>query len=297
MAYGILFGRARGKWEVDDRLELESDLAEAMGLLAGFVALDDLVNGLADQALEDLPRGRGRKWVYRGWLLHPSEYAELHEALAERGDHLLVPPDAFELASCVPHWAPLLGDRTPPTVWTEDDAALGAWVLASEVLGPPPWIVKDHIKSAKEQWSQACFVPAGATFEQFAEICGNLVDIRGDRFFGGLVVRKFLNLLPIPYTTPFGQAHDEHRLIFWRGRLVAAAPYFDAQVEPLDYRQFAWLGREPFALLLGGRCPPGRRRHHGHRDQRRWLHHLAGADGPRRAVRGRVPLPARALTF
>lgn len=260
MGYGILFGRARGKWAVDDRLELESDLTEAMGLPAGFVALDDLVNGLADQALEGLPRGRGRTWVYRGWLLHPQEYSELHEALSERGDQLLVHPEAFEMASCVPHWAPLLGDRTPPTVWTEDDEPHGAWVLASEVLGPPPWIVKDHIKSAKEQWSQACFVPAGATFERFAEICSNLVDIRGDRFFGGLVVRKFVNLLPIPYSTSFGQAHDEHRLIFWQGRLVAAAPYFDAHVEPLDYRQFSWLGKEipsPFfsadvARLAGG---------------------------------------------
>jgi len=30
-----------------------------------------------------------------------------------------------------------------------------AWEVAQE-LGPPPWIVKDHVKSAKERWHRAC---------------------------------------------------------------------------------------------------------------------------------------------
>lgn len=243
MAHGILFGRARGAWAADDRLELEADAAEALDLPVGLVSLDDLVNGRADDALRSLPRGRGRTWVYRGWLLSPAEYAELYEAILERGDQLHVSPDEFVEASCVPSWAPLLGRRTPATIWTEDTDPGEAWELARDALGPPPWIVKDHVKSAKEHWDSACLVPAGADFERFAEICEALVDFRGDRFEGGLVVRKFVDLRPIPFATPHGPAHDEHRLVFWNGALVASSPYFDADVEPLDTRPFRDLGR------------------------------------------------------
>ena len=53
---------------------------------------------------------------------------------------------------------------------------------------------------------------------------------------------------------------DEHRLVFWEGRLVCHAPYYDAESVPEDPRQFAFLGRtigSPFftadvARLAGG---------------------------------------------
>jgi hypothetical protein len=244
MRKGVLFGRARGTWDVDDRLELEFEAAEALDVVSAMVSIDALVNGQIDEAIAGLPRASGREWVYRGWLINPTEYAALYEAVQDRGDQLAVTPDEFVEAACLPQWAPILGSRTPPSVWTEGTDAHEAWELAVEALGPPPWIVKDHMKSAKEQWHQACFVPADCTFERFAEICEALVDARGDRFEGGLVVRSFVHLREIPYATPAGPAHDEHRLIFWRGRLVASAPYFDADVPPLDTRPYQRLGRE-----------------------------------------------------
>ena len=52
----------------------------------------------------------------------------------------------------------------------------------------------------------------------FARICAALVDARGERFERGLVVRRYVPLAPAG-----GDAgeRDEHRLFFWRGRLIA----------------------------------------------------------------------------
>ena len=78
-------------------------------------------------------------------------------------------PEQYERASYVPHWAAALGGATPATVWTEGDDVDEAWEAAQR-LGPPPWIVKDHLKSAKEAWDEACFVPAGADRVRFGEM-------------------------------------------------------------------------------------------------------------------------------
>src|SRR5262249_42685883 len=110
-------------------------------------------------------------------------------------------------------------------------------------LGPPPWVVKDHVKSAKELWYRACFVPAGATFEDFAEICERLLEARGDRFERGFVVRKYLELATLPGWTPERRrVTDEHRVVFFDGRLIAHAPYYDVDATLDEPGQFAWLG-------------------------------------------------------
>jgi hypothetical protein len=142
----------------------------------------------------------------------------------------------------VPNYAPLLGDHTAPVRWTEGDDIREAWEAAIE-LGPPPWIVKDHAKSAKELWHRACFVPEGATYDDFAEVCEQLLAARGDRFERGFVIRKYLELATLPGWTPERRrVTDEHRLVFWEGRLVAQAPYYDVDAESLPEAPFAFLG-------------------------------------------------------
>lgn len=147
------------------------------------------------------------------------------------------------LASYAPRYLPLLGERTAPARWTEDADVREAWELACE-LGPPPWVVKDHVKSAKERWHRACFVPPGATYEDFAEICAELVETRGERFARGFVIKKWLALATLRgFTAERRPVADEHRLVFVFGRLVAHAPYYDADdAVPIDAASFAWIG-------------------------------------------------------
>lgn len=239
----ILFGRPHGPQAAEDRFELEALAAEELGIDAYAIPLDPVVNGDPERALRRLPRPRNRRWLYRGWLLSEEEYTGLHDAMLERDEELIVDPESFAEATYVPNYVPLLGTHTAPTRWTEGEDIKEAWEVAGE-LGPPPWVVKDHVKSAKELWHRACFVPDGATYEDFAEICERLLDARGDRFERGFVVKKHLELATLPGWTPERRrVTDEHRLVFWEGRLVAHAPYYDADSTLEDPGQFAFLGR------------------------------------------------------
>lgn len=256
--WGVLFGRGREQ-DVDDGYEREAQVLESLGIPFEAIELDDVVHDAADRALARLPRRRGRAWLYRGWMLPEEDYAALYEAVLDRGDRLVVHPTAFAAAAYLPEWAPLLGSRTPESVWTESEDIDEAWDAARE-LGPPPWIIKDHLKSARQMWSRACFVPAGADRETFTTICEGLLAFHGDRFQRGFVIRRFVSLVPLPYVAAGHPVFDEHRVMFWKGRPVVHAPYHDCDVEPLCHVPFRELGRlidSPFFAADIGRLTTG----------------------------------------
>lgn len=238
----VLFGRPSHGPSFEDGFELEVLATEEFDVESYAIHLDGVVNGDAERSLRSLPRADGRTWLYRGWMLDEAEYAALHEAVGERGEQLYVDPESFALASFVPSWAPLLGDRTPATRWTESESITEAWEVA-QGLGAPPWIVKDHVKSAKEHWHRACFVPPGSTFDDFRDVCEELLSVRGDRFERGFVIRRFVELAHLRGYTPDGRrVPDEHRLVFWNGELVCHAPIYDVDANFAEARSFAWLG-------------------------------------------------------
>lgn len=172
-------------------------------------------------------------------MLTAEEYERLDAAVAERGGALVTSPEDYELAHYLPGWFGAVAAESPATRWTAGTDLDEAWQAAC-ALGPPPYVVKDHVKSAKELWHEACFVPAGADRDDFARVCAALIDARGDRFERGLVVRRFVALAP----APGGEGErDEHRLFFWRGRLIASAPYHDVPGGDDVPARFAALGR------------------------------------------------------
>ncbi len=243
MTFAILFGRPRAHGALtDDRFELDADAAEVLDLESYAIPLEPIVDGDAESALARLPRARGRTWIYRGWMLSQDEYTALHEAIGERGETMLVDPESFADATYAPRYLPLLGAHTAPARWTDEPDIEEAWELACE-LGAPPWIVKDHVKSAKEEWHRACFVPSGADRADFRAICERLVELRGDRFERGFVIKKHLDLATLRGMTPDRRAvTDEHRLVFVFGRLVAHAPYYDVDATLEDPVRFAFIG-------------------------------------------------------
>jgi hypothetical protein len=239
----MLFGRPRSAQNAEDRFELEAIAAEELGLESFAIPLDDVVAGEPERALRRLPRPKGRCWLYRGWMLSEEEYTALHEAMDDRGERLWIDPESFAEATYAPNYLPLLGDSTAPARWTEGESVSEAWEVAQE-LGPPPWIVKDHVKSAKEAWHRACFVPQGASFEDFATVCDQQLELRGDRFERGFVIKRYLHLAELPGWTPERRrVTDEHRLVFWDGRLIAHAPYYDVESALENPTQFAHLGQ------------------------------------------------------
>ncbi|WP_237080350.1 ATP-grasp domain-containing protein [Myxococcus xanthus] len=237
-ARAILFGRNPTQ---DDPFDVEADAAEALGVDTYQADLGALLSGNAEQALSTLPE-RGRlRLLYRGWMLTEEEYMALDEAVSALGHRLTTTPEQYAAALYLPNWYPRLSRYTARSVWTEGMDAAEAW-HAAQALGSQPWLVKDHVKSAKERWDEACFIPEGTTQARFEQICANLVDERGDRFERGLVVRKFLPFKTYG-RTPAGPAHLEFRLFFGGGRLLAAEPYHEFDVDVPDFTGFEPLAR------------------------------------------------------
>ncbi len=233
----ILFCRPESPQETDDRFELEADAADELGIRHDVIAMEDVVDDQLDRALERLG-DLDDDVLYRGWMLTAEEYARLDAAVADRGGALVVTPEQYEAAHYLPSWFAAVAELSPATCWTGGTDAAEAWELA-QALGPPPYVVKDHVKSAKERWAEACFVPADADAAAFAQTCAALIDARGDRFEGGLVVRRYVPLA----AAGAGPERDEHRLFYWRGRLVASAPYHDVDADDPPRARFAGLGR------------------------------------------------------
>lgn len=228
VSLGVLFCRPDAASEhYEDSFDLEARIAEDLGFVVRFIDIEAVVHDNSEEALEALPPGRDRCWILRSWMLSEEEYAGLYEAIRSRGDRLAVPPAAMALATYLPEYLPLLAGHTPESRWTWGEDIADAWAQAQE-LGPPPWIIKDHVKSAKQRWHEACFVPEGADRQDFQAVCEGLLDFRGDRFERGFVVRRFVELARIPHPEPGVMCHDEWRLLFWQGRLVAWAPYHDS---------------------------------------------------------------------
>jgi hypothetical protein len=80
-------------------------------------------------------------------------------------------------------------------------------------------------------------------------------------FLFSFVVKKYVELATLPgWTSEHRRVTDEHRLVFWEGRLMAHAPYHDVESTLPHPEAFAHLGRaiaSPFftadvARLAGG---------------------------------------------
>ncbi len=239
----VMFGRPPRTVSADDRFEVEVLAMEELEIESYAIPLEPIVMGAVERALRKLPRPQNRTWLYRGWMLREEEYAALYQAVADRDEELVVDPESFAEATYAPNHLPLLGAHTAPARWTESDDILEAWEVA-QALGPPPWVVKDYVKSAKEEWHRACFVPESADFEDFSAVCERLLELRGEAFETGFVVKKYLELATLPGWTPDRRrVTDEHRLVFWEGQIIAHAPYHDVDSALEDPTQFAFLGR------------------------------------------------------
>ena len=221
----------------EPRFEPEIDAARESGFVCHLFGFEDFLDGREERALQFLPRADGETLLYRGWMFKEAEYRRLESALADRGYELFTPPDAYAEAHYLPNYYPLISGLTPPAAWTEG-ADLGEAWRAARSLGDGPWIVKDHVKSAKQRWDTACFIPRWADRAAFEQVCVNLLRYQGERFERGFVFKSFVPLERIG-ESPFGYPlSEEYRLFFFRGRLLSGAPYDREGGSETDFDRF-----------------------------------------------------------
>jgi hypothetical protein len=234
----VVFCRPSDPQEQEDGFDLEADALEELEVESFWLPLELVVDDELEGALAELPDDGGLT-VLRSWMLTEEEYERLVNGLADRGWHLVNDSAAYAAAHYLPNYYPSIESQTARTRWIFGTDLDEAWEAARE-LGPPPYLLKDHVKSAKHD-PALLWIPPDADRATFDRICRAFIEHRGDRFERGLVFREVLPLAPVA-SDGEQPVYDEYRLFFWDGELIAAIPYYETSAEQVDVAQFERLG-------------------------------------------------------
>ncbi|MQS12327.1 hypothetical protein F7Q99_08490 [Streptomyces kaniharaensis] len=222
----------------DPHFAREARLLRELGGEHHLVDHDALVAGQAEEAVRRVPQGSGPLW-YRGWMLPSARYADFAAALAGRGGQLLTTPAGYAAAHELPGWYGVFDGATPPSVWIPSDgaAAPGPQELTDAVArlgGHGPAIVKDYVKSRKNEWHEACYIPELADPAAVGQVVARFVELQGEFLAGGVVLRRY---------EEFERASDragedvrpvEARVWWLDGEPVLVGPHPDAPHHEVD---------------------------------------------------------------
>jgi hypothetical protein len=216
----------------DRDFEREIVACDAAGLQRHLVDWEALVEERRpDRAVRHVPpRDDSVVGVYRGWMMPPDRYADLHSALVDRGVELINSPGAYRHCHYLPESYDVIREVTPRTTWLRCGADVGI-DLVMEALAPfgsGPVVVKDFVKSQKHAWREACFIPSAADRAAVERVVRRFLELQGDSLAEGLVFREYVELEPIGNHPQSGMPLSlEYRLFFVDGDLVNVSTYWD----------------------------------------------------------------------
>ena len=221
-SFSVLFPAfCHGLREPDPEFQREAQALEKLGIRWQVVNVAALGSGDLAEAFRFFGEAPCSPMIYRGWMLRPEEYAVLHEVLLQRGCRLLTSPAAHRRAFLFPEFFPAIADHSFPAVWIAGKDPNQA-MQAARQLGSGPYFIKDFAKSAKEIWPRGCV----ATNEQeLPTAIQELVEYRGDRFEGGIVIRPLMRLRCLDENPFGGKIFEEYRFFFFQGRLISKTAY------------------------------------------------------------------------
>jgi hypothetical protein len=227
MAISVLYPSAPlDVGQVDEHFRAEARAVREAGATTPLVDLDALLAGDVAGAVQRVPIDAGALW-YRGWMVPSASYTQLATVLEHRAAPLVVSPDRYRTAHELPGWYRTFVGATPPSVWCELKPAMvpSPSELAGLVapLGRGPGVVKDFVKSRKDQWASACYVPDLADTTSLRRVVARLVELQGEFLAGGIVIRRF---------EPFGGAPGGGRVpearVWWLdGEAIIVGPHPD----------------------------------------------------------------------
>jgi ATP-grasp domain, R2K clade family 3 len=213
----------------DEHFAGEAEAARTLGMTVAVVDLDALEGGDTREAIRRIPDAD--EAIYRGWMLTSDTYRALAEALAVRGTTLQTSPDQYKRAHELPGWYIPLAEHTPESVWTSSPS-IDEFVETASSFGSGPVVLRDYVKSMKHYWHEAAFIPDVSDRTAAVGIARRFVELRGDSFTGGFVLRRFERFVP-----------PEVRTWWIRGHLalVTAHPDTPDQLPPVtaDFSTFS----------------------------------------------------------
>ena len=167
--------------------------------------------------------------IYRGWMLTPSLYHQLYDALMARGMTLINTPEMYRHTHYLPESYPVIQAHTPRTVWLRGaDVALDDIMLALAPFGDAPLILKDFVKSRKHEWYEACYIPSASDRVAVERVVRRFVALQGDALNERLVFRAFVPLVPLATHSKSAMPLAQEFRRFWLdGEPLATAAYWD----------------------------------------------------------------------
>lgn len=150
--------------EPDPEFHREQRVLEGAEIPFHVVNIAALIRGDFENALRAIRTSSQTIVIYRGWILHPTEYRALDRELQRRGFYLLTSPAEYEGGLLFPKWYPAIQKDAIPGTWIYGSDPTEA-LRAAQALSPPPYFIKDFSKSAKEIAPRGCIVD-GPDLEQ-----------------------------------------------------------------------------------------------------------------------------------
>lgn len=246
----------------EPELEREAEAAGEAGFDCLLFGFDDYKAGNIERAFQFAPVRDPMPTIYRGWMFRGEAYTDFYQEMTKRGHLLVTSPEHYEEAHYFPMAYDKIKDFASATVWMEGANLEQAW-RASRPLAKSGMVLKDYVKSAKHKWNTACYVPPNATRTQFDSVCQAFLKDRDDAFERGLVFRQYIPLVQLEDDAEAEEirgAVDEYRLFFWRGQLLAHAPYWRKGGAAVNFEQFEQIGprfKSPFFTVDVARTKAG----------------------------------------
>jgi len=198
-----------------------------------------------EDLLEDRLTFYGKKisglTIYRGWMMKPAMYRRFYQLLAKQQIYLINTTKEYENYHLLPNWYTTVASFTAETVWTQT-AEIDELLNLSRKLSEK-YILKDYVKSRKQEWYDACFIENIKDERVVKKIGNNFKERQGTEMVGGFVLRKFVDLIKNGYH-PQSQSpiYEEYRVFVYAGHIMTIDNYWrQTQSSKLTSDEINWV--------------------------------------------------------
>jgi hypothetical protein len=217
--------------EVDYMYAEEYTAAKQHFLQTALISFEALKRGEINTALKRVkPSAEKELGIYRGWMLKPSQYELLYNALLEKNIELINNPAAYKFCHYLPENYETIKDYTPKTTFKplHSDFQIADFQNEIEVFGANPIIIKDYVKSQKHYWHEACFIPNAADKEQVNRVVRKFIELQDSDLNEGIVFRAFVDLEELTNHSASGMPlTKEFRVFIKYGKIMSVFKYWD----------------------------------------------------------------------
>lgn len=174
--------------EPDSDYQAEWTAAIELGFITGL---------LSNEAIDDerihlkLPDGYSGMVMYRGWMMRPDLYGKLYNELLKYNVIPMTSPELYAKFHTLPGYYSSIKGNTPKSIWFEDYKCID-WNYVRSVMNK--CIVKDFVKSEKNTDFPAFLDLLQTNNDELNVLIRKFVEMRGELFTGGIVLKEFVNL-------------------------------------------------------------------------------------------------------